>query len=118
MTVHASRGVIIRLLKGESSESGMLLARALSLRIWGACGRWSLHKLRLYVVPASGVPQSYTGTIFVSEMLNTFEETFEVTEMRTFKHEPFFIVGAEGVVSYPDPNVRNDDHRLQYDVIL
>ena len=29
-------------------------------------------------------------------MLNTFEETFEVTEMRTFKHEPFFIVGAEG----------------------
>ena len=28
-------------------------------------------------------------------MLNTFEETFEVTEMRTFKHEPFFIVGAE-----------------------
>ena len=31
------------------------------------------------------------GTIFVSEMLNTFEETFEVTEMRTFKHEPFFV---------------------------
>ena len=27
-------------------------------------------------------------------MLNTFEETFEVTEMRTFKHEPFF--RAEG----------------------
>ena len=21
-----------------------------------------------------------------------------------------------GVVSYPDPNVRNDDHRLQYDI--
>ena len=57
-------------------------------------------------------------------MLNTFEETFEVTEMRTFKQEPFFIVGAEGgayctlLVLYPDPNVRNDDHRLQYDVIL
>ena len=29
-------------------------------------------------------------------MLNTFEETFEVTEMRTFKHEPFFIVGGGG----------------------
>ena len=27
-------------------------------------------------------------------MLITFEETFEVTEMRTFKHEPFF--RAEG----------------------
>ena len=27
-------------------------------------------------------------------MLNTFEETFEVTEMRTFKHEPFFIDGG------------------------
>ena len=38
----------------------------------------------------------FTGTIFVSEMLNTFEETFEVTEMRTFKHEPFFIVGGGG----------------------
>ena len=34
---------------------------------------------------------------FFSEMLNTFEETFEVTEMRTFKHEPFFfIVGGRG----------------------
>ena len=32
---------------------------------------------------------------FVSEMLNTFE-TFEVKEMRTFKHEPFFIVGGGG----------------------
>ena len=32
---------------------------------------------------------------FVSEMLNTFE-TFEVKEMHTFKHEPFFIVGVEG----------------------
>ena len=29
-------------------------------------------------------------------MLNTFEETFEVTEMCTFKHEPFFIVGGGG----------------------
>ena len=29
-------------------------------------------------------------------MLNTFEETFEVTEMRTFKHEAFFIVGGGG----------------------
>ena len=29
-------------------------------------------------------------------MLNTFEETFEVTEMRTFKHEPFLFLGAEG----------------------
>ena len=29
-------------------------------------------------------------------MLNTFEEPFEVTEMRTFKHEPFFIVGGGG----------------------
>ena len=29
-------------------------------------------------------------------MLNTFEETFEVTEMRTLKHEPFFLLGAEG----------------------
>ena len=29
-------------------------------------------------------------------MLNTFEETFEVTEMRTFKHEPFFTVGGGG----------------------
>ena len=29
-------------------------------------------------------------------MLNTFEETFQVTEMRTFKHEPFFIVGGGG----------------------
>ena len=36
------------------------------------------------------------GTIFVSEMLNTFEETFEVTEMRTIKHEPFLIVGERG----------------------
>ena len=25
-----------------------------------------------------------------------FEETFEVTEMRTFKHEPFFIVAGGG----------------------
>ena len=33
-------------------------------------------------------------------MLNTFEETFEVTEMRTFKHEPFFIVGGGGVGAY------------------
>ena len=32
---------------------------------------------------------------FVSEMLNTFE-TFKVKEMRTFKHEPFFIVGGRG----------------------
>ena len=29
-------------------------------------------------------------------MLNTFEETFEVMEMRMFKHEPFFIVGGGG----------------------
>ena len=29
-------------------------------------------------------------------MLNTFEETFEVTDMRTFKHEPFLIVGGRG----------------------
>ena len=29
-------------------------------------------------------------------MLNTFEEIFEFTEMRTFKHEPFFIVGGGG----------------------
>ena len=34
------------------------------------------------------------GYHFVSEILNTFEETFEVTELRTFKHEPFFIVGG------------------------
>ena len=31
---------------------------------------------------------------FVFEMLNTFE-TFEVKEMRMFKHEPFFIIGGE-----------------------
>ena len=24
--------------------------------------------------------------------------------------------GGGGVVSYPDPNVRNDDHRSQYDI--
>ena len=36
------------------------------------------------------------GYHFVSEILNTFEETFEVTELRTFKHEPFFIVGGGG----------------------
>ena len=36
---------------------------------------------------------------FVSEMLNTFE-TFEVKEMRTFKHEPFLIVGGEGWRAY------------------
>ena len=36
---------------------------------------------------------------FVSEMLNTFE-TFEVKEMRTFKHEPFFIVGGGGGGAY------------------
>ena len=29
-------------------------------------------------------------------MLNTFEETLEVMEMRTFKHKPFFIVGGMG----------------------
>ena len=29
-------------------------------------------------------------------MLNMFEETLEVTEMRTFKHEPFFTVGGGG----------------------
>ena len=29
-------------------------------------------------------------------MLNTFEEIFEFTEMRTLKHEPFFIVGGGG----------------------
>ena len=33
--------------------------------------------------------------VWVPEMLNTFEE-FVVTEMRTFKHEPFFLLGAEG----------------------
>ena len=33
-------------------------------------------------------------------MLNTFGETFEVTEMRTFKHEPFFIVGGGGGGAY------------------
>ena len=33
-------------------------------------------------------------------MLNTFEETFEVTEMCTFKHEPFFIVGGGGGGAY------------------
>ena len=37
---------------------------------------------------------SCMGTISVSEMLNTFEETFEVTEMRTFKHEPFLITSS------------------------
>ena len=26
----------------------------------------------------------------------TIEETFEVKEMRTFKHEPFFFVGGGG----------------------
>ena len=36
---------------------------------------------------------------FVSEMLNTFE-TFEVKEMLTFKHEPFFIVGGGGGGAY------------------
>ena len=29
-------------------------------------------------------------------MLNTFEKTFELTEMRTFKHAPFFIAGGGG----------------------
>ena len=24
--------------------------------------------------------------------------------------------GMNGLVSYPDPNVRNEDHRLQYDI--
>ena len=33
---------------------------------------------------------------FVSEILNMFEETFEDTAMRTFKHEPFCIVGDRG----------------------
>ena len=33
-------------------------------------------------------------------MLNTFEETFEDTEMRTFKHEAFFIVGGGGGGAY------------------
>ena len=33
------------------------------------------------------------GYHFVSETLNTFEDTFEDTEMCTFKHEPFCIVG-------------------------
>ena len=33
-------------------------------------------------------------------MLNTFEEMFEVTQMRTFKHEPFFIVGGGGGGAY------------------
>ena len=33
-------------------------------------------------------------------MLNMFEETFEVTEMRTFKHEPFFFVGGGGGGAY------------------
>ena len=28
-------------------------------------------------------------------MLNKFKETFAVTEMRTFKHEPFLLLGAE-----------------------
>ena len=32
---------------------------------------------------------------FFSEMLNTFE-TFKVTAMRTFKHEPFIFVGGRG----------------------
>ena len=36
------------------------------------------------------------GYHFVSEMLNTFEETFEDTEMRTFKHEPLCNVGGGG----------------------
>ena len=31
-----------------------------------------------------------------SEMLNMLKETFEVMEMRTFKHKPFFIVGGMG----------------------
>ena len=39
------------------------------------------------------------GIISVSEMLNTFEETFEVTEVRTFKHEPFFGLGWRGGAS-------------------
>ena len=33
-------------------------------------------------------------------MLNTFEDTFEVTKIRTFKHEPFFIVGGGGGGAY------------------
>ena len=36
---------------------------------------------------------------FISEMLNTFE-TFEVKEMCTFKHEPFFIVGGGAYLWY------------------
>ena len=29
-----------------------------------------------------------------------FEESFEVTEMRTFKHEPFYIIGGGGERAY------------------
>ena len=36
------------------------------------------------------------GTICFPEMLNTFKETFMVTEMHTFKHELFFLLGSEG----------------------
>ena len=47
-------------------------------------------------------------------MLNTFEEAFEVTEMRTFKHEPFlYCWGAEGgslfVVLYGSPLILSED---------
>ena len=58
--------------------------------------KWLVFK-RPYLRYHERICVSCTGTIFLSEMLNTYEETFEVTEMRTFKHEPFFIVGGRGV---------------------
>ena len=35
-----------------------------------------------------------------SEMLNQFEETFAVMEMRTFKHKPFLVGGGGGYLQY------------------
>ena len=34
--------------------------------------------------------------ILFPEMLNMFEETFVVTEMHMFRHEPFVFVGGGG----------------------
>ena len=36
------------------------------------------------------------GTICFPEMLNKFDETFAVKELRMFKNETFFLLGAEG----------------------
>ena len=45
------------------------------------------------------------GTILFPEMLNKFEETLAVTEMHTFKHEPFLLgVGRGRQASMPPFN--------------